>query len=166
MGQRRITFTPQYGGLDGAPVSFSVVNEMLPTTNPGPYSLTLYTDNPVITLQARQSGVSSSFSYGWLSACNPGARQAAWAEVPLSVTVLGNPVAGSIVSVEVRGAQGQSLQLQLSDERGHQLSEQSVERAGVVERQTLSLGHTPAGVLLLRVSTSTQSQTLKLLKTE
>ena len=86
--------------------------------------------------------------------------------MPLSVTVLGNPVAGETVAVEVRGAEGQSLQLQLRDERGHLVSEQSVGKAGVVERQTLRLGQVPAGVLLLRVSTSTQSQTLKLLKAE
>ena len=80
--------------------------------------------------------------------------------------VLGNPVAGETVSVEVRGAEGQSLRLQLTDERGHLVSEQSIGRAGEVDRQTLSLGQIPAGVLLLRVSTSTQSQTLKLIKAE
>ncbi len=60
-GQRRVSFNPQYAGLDGSPVSFSVVSEMLPTTAPGPYTLNLYTDNPVITLQALQSGTSSQF---------------------------------------------------------------------------------------------------------
>ena len=69
-GQRRLTFNPRYAGLNGAPVSFSVVSEMLPTTAPGPYSLDLYTDNPVVTLQAVQSGISSSFAYNWLSACS------------------------------------------------------------------------------------------------
>ena len=43
---------------------------MTPTTNPGPYSLDLYTDNPVVTLQAVQSGISSSFAYNWLAACS------------------------------------------------------------------------------------------------
>ena len=124
-----------------------------------------YTDNPVIGFSPAKWGM-SSFSYGWLAACNPGARQGTGSEVPLRVTVLGNPVVGKTVAVEVRGAEGQSLSLQLSDERGHLVSEQSVGRAGEVERQTLHLGQTPAGVLLLRVSTSTQSQTLKLLKTE
>ncbi len=165
-GQRRLTFNPRYAGLNGAPVSFSVVNELVPTTNPGPYTLDLYSDNPVIGLRAVQSGVSASFSYGWLAACNPGARLGTGSEVPLTVTVLGNPVLGKTVSVEVRGAEGQSLRLQLTDERGHFLSEQSIGRAEEVERQTLSLGQVPAGVLLLRVSTSTQSQTVKLLKTE
>ena len=165
-GQRRLTFNPQYAGLDGAPVSFSVVNELVPTTNPGPYTLDLYTDNPVIGVRALQSGVSASFSYGWLAACNPGARLGTGSEVPLRVTVLGNPVVSQTVDVEVRGAQGQSLRLQLTDERGHLVSEQSVGKAGEVEQQTLRLGQVSAGVLLLRVSTSTQSQTLKLLKAE
>ena len=64
-----LTFNPRYGGLDGSPVSFSVVNELVATTSPGPYVLRLYTDNPVITLSAVQSGVSSKFSYSWLAAC-------------------------------------------------------------------------------------------------
>ena len=34
-GQRRLTFNPQYAGLDGSPVSFSVVNELAPTTSTG-----------------------------------------------------------------------------------------------------------------------------------
>ncbi|WP_020606577.1 beta strand repeat-containing protein [Spirosoma spitsbergense] len=166
-GERRLTFSPRYAGLDGSPVSFSVVNELLPTTNPGPYSLDLYTDNPVINLRAVQSGVSTSFSYGWLAACQTGTpRVGASPEVPLTVTVLGNPVVGELVTVEVRGAKGQVLSLSITDARGHPVIEQWVGRAGVVERQTLRLGQTPAGVLLLRVSTSTQSQTVKLLKAE
>ena len=65
-GQRRLTFSPQYAGLDGSPVSFSVVNEMLPTTSPGPYTLDLYTDNPVISLRAVQGGVVAvSATGGW-----------------------------------------------------------------------------------------------------
>ncbi len=69
-GQRRVSFNPRYAGLDGSPVSFSVVNELTPTTNPGPYTLNLYTDNPVITLQATQSGATTQFAYNWLSACS------------------------------------------------------------------------------------------------
>ena len=164
-GQRRLTFNPRYAGLDGSPVSFSVVNELLPTTSPGPIAGPVH-DNPVINLRAVQSGVSTSFSYGWLAACNPGARLGTGSEVPLTVTVLGNPVVGKTVSVEVRGAEGQSLRLQLSDERGHLVSDQVVERAGLVERQVLSLGHQSGGILLLRVSTPSQYQTIKLVKVD
>ena len=71
---------------------------------------------------------------------------------------------GETAEVEVWGANGQSVNLHLTDERGRLVSEQSVGRAGVVERQTLRLGQTPA--VLLRVSTSTQIQTVKLLKAE
>ena len=35
-GQRRLTFNPQYAGVNGAPISFSVVNELAPTTESGP----------------------------------------------------------------------------------------------------------------------------------
>lgn len=71
----------------------------------------------------------------------------------MRVTVLGNPVLGERVTVEIQGAEGQRLELELGDEWGHRVSDQVVERAGLVERQVLSLGHQPAGVLLLRVST-------------
>lgn len=70
-GLRRVTFTPQYSGLNGQAVTFSVVNETSPTTSPGPFTLDLYTDNPVITLKAMQMGTSgeATFSYNWLTAC-------------------------------------------------------------------------------------------------
>ena len=65
-----ISFTPRYSGLDGSPVSFSVTNELFPTTQPGPYTLQLYTDNPVITLEAKQGGATTKYTYDWLAACN------------------------------------------------------------------------------------------------
>jgi uncharacterized repeat protein (TIGR01451 family) len=73
-GLRQVLFIPQYAGLNNEPVSFSVTNELLPTTSPGPYSLKLYVDNPMITLYAQQGGSHDSFRYNWLQACatNPG----------------------------------------------------------------------------------------------
>jgi predicted outer membrane repeat protein len=164
-GQRRLRFTPRYAGDSGSPISFSVVNELAPTTNPGPYTLSLYTDNPTIRLSAVQSGVSSQFSYGWLAACNASARQAA-VEVPLSVTVLGNPAVGSHLRVDVRGAEGQPLHLQLTNASGALVNEQRVEQAATVERQTLELGRQPAGILLLRVSTPSQTRIVKVVQGE
>ncbi|WP_080237662.1 putative Ig domain-containing protein [Spirosoma rigui] len=166
-GQRRVSFTPQYSGVSGSPISFSVVNELSPTTAPGPYSLTLYTDNPTITLQAQQGSSVASYRYEWLAACNARGRQgAAELSSPLQVTVLGNPVVGQQVRVEVRGAEGQSLRLSLTDQQGRSVSDQTVERAGSVERQTLQLLHPTGGLLLLRVSTSTLHQTVKLIKAD
>ncbi len=160
-----VQFTPQYGGLDGSPVSFSVANELASTTNPGPYSLSLYTDNPVITLRAVQGGVSSSFAYNWLNACgSASARRGAEPVTALHVTVLGNPQQGATVSIEVSGAEGQPLQLQLMNGNGREISSQSVGRAGLVERQQLNIANEPAGLYFLRVSTPTQQMTVKLVR--
>ncbi len=65
-----ISFSPTYSGATGDPISFSVVNEMLPTTSPGPYSLQLYTDNPIIQMRAVQAGSSASYAYNWVAACS------------------------------------------------------------------------------------------------
>ena len=85
-GLRQILFTPQYAGSSNEPVSFSVINELLPTTNPGPYSLKLYTDNPMITLYAQQGGSNTSFRYNWLQACatNPGSTTNSTGYTPVS----------------------------------------------------------------------------------
>ncbi|MBC3789364.1 putative Ig domain-containing protein, partial [Spirosoma utsteinense] len=163
-GQRRVSFTPQYGGVSGTPISFSVVNELSLTTAPGPYTLSLYTDNPIITLKAQQGSSLASYSYDWLAACNARGRQGvSEMERSLSVRVLGNPVTGDVVRVEVQGAKGQPLQLTLINLQGQVVSERVVERAGLVETQSLSLSAQPAGLLLLRVSTPSQSQILKVL---
>ncbi|GAB3987504.1 hypothetical protein GCM10028807_07870 [Spirosoma daeguense] len=166
--QRSVTFQPQYSGSNGSPISFSVVNEMLPTTNPGPYTLQLYTDNPTLQLRAQQGGSQAGFAYNWLAACNSPARQGATDEqvVTLAVRVLGNPVVGESVEIEIRGAVGQSLQLQLTSANGKLLSQRLVERAGDVERQRMSLGQQPAGLLLLQVSTPNQSRIIKVIKVD
>ncbi|NEU70995.1 glucose sorbosone dehydrogenase, partial [Spirosoma agri] len=62
-GQRAVTFTPQYGGMTGGPINFSVVNERAATSDPGPYTLTLYTDNPTITLSAQQGSTAATYRY-------------------------------------------------------------------------------------------------------
>ncbi|WP_018618457.1 DUF11 domain-containing protein, partial [Spirosoma luteum] len=85
-GLRQVLFTPQYAGLTNEPVSFSVINELLPTMNPGPYSLKLYIDNPMITLHAQQGGSQGSFRYNWLQACatNPGSTTNSIGYTPVS----------------------------------------------------------------------------------
>lgn len=70
LGERQLTFTPQYAGVSGAPISFSVVNEKRSTLEAGPYSLNLYTDNPSITLSAQQGSAVATYRYvvhrpGW-----------------------------------------------------------------------------------------------------
>ncbi len=165
-GQRSLTFTPQYTGLSGQAITFRVVNELIPTTNPGPYTLRLYTDNPTITLKATQRGTAGevSFVYHWLAACGSGSgRVGAEPPTSLQVQVLGNPVVGETVEVEVQGATSQHLRFASVDNQGRVLSEGHVEEAAPVERRTISLKG-KAGVYLIRISTPIQQRVVKVLK--
>nr|WP_018621817.1 T9SS type A sorting domain-containing protein [Spirosoma luteum] len=160
---RRVSFSPVYGGGTGVPISFSVVNEMLPTTSPGPYTLQLYTDNPVINLRAVQSGSSASHAYNWLANCSASLRIGV-KEIgeSLRVTVLSNPTLADEVSVEISGAVG-GLTLSVFDSRGHRMSEKSLTQPVGTVRTTIGLGQS-TGVYLLRVLTTTQSQVVKVVR--
>ena len=162
-GLRQVTFTPQYTGVSGQPISFSVTNEMNPTTAPGPYNLKLYTDNPAVKLVAQQGTATAQYTYNWLVACSSNGRLGAEPTAALRVTLLGNPVNSESVEVEVSGAVGQGLQLQVIDGQGHHISQASLDAAGALVRTTIGLGQSP-GLYLLQVSTSTQSQTVKLIR--
>ena len=104
-----------------------------------------------------------SFAYNWLSVCGVGSRLGAEPVETLQVTVLGNPVVGETVEVDVRGAGGQPLQVQVVDGQGRSVSETNRKEPGLVERLELQLGRAP-GLYLLRVSVPGQSQTVKILK--
>ncbi|MBC3788096.1 putative Ig domain-containing protein [Spirosoma utsteinense] len=167
-GQRQVSFTPRYAGLSGQPISFSVVNELSPTTAAGPYTLNLYTDNPSITLKATQTGTAgeASFTYNWLTACaggsgRLGARPSVESE--LDVRVLGNPAQNGYVTIEVRGAAGQSLDLSLTNGNGQAISSQQIRQAASVEHHTFAIGRQSVGLLLLRVSIPGQSKTVKVI---
>ncbi|QHV94573.1 FG-GAP-like repeat-containing protein [Spirosoma endbachense] len=162
-GLHRVTFTPQYGGVDSSPISFSVVNEMPSTTNPGPYSLNLYTDNPSITLSARQGATTATYLYNWLAVCTAPTRVGvAEAGTGLQVKVLGNPVEGKSVEVEIRGVSGQSVQLNLTDLQGRVLHQQRLDEADSLERVSVPIG-SGKGLLLLQVNTNQEHQQVKLL---
>ncbi|MFC5409954.1 PQQ-dependent sugar dehydrogenase [Larkinella bovis] len=97
--------------------------------------------------------------------CTPSARLGAPpAEGFLEVVVRGNPVTGDNVEVDIRGAAGQTVLLQLTDLYGRLISERFIERAQTVEKQLLTLTGRPAGLLLLRVRTPSASQTVQLVK--
>jgi hypothetical protein len=122
-----------------------------------------------LKLRARQRSGSGGWDEVGITFTPPacGSARAGVSQEPgraLRVVVLGNPVTGQDVSVEVGGAEGQPLRLSLTNLQGQPVSEWSVERAGAVERQTLGVAGQLAGVLLLRVSTPGQTQTLKVLK--
>ncbi|MFC5411934.1 putative Ig domain-containing protein [Larkinella bovis] len=95
--------------------------------------------------------------------CNSPARLSAEAGSELQVRVLGNPVTDQ-VEVEIRGAEGQSLRLQLEDGSGRLVSQRQLEVAKPVERQTFSVQDKPGGLYLLRVSSGQKTMTVKVVK--
>ncbi len=167
--ERRLTFAPQYTGVSGQPISFSVINEMLPTTSPGPYTLRLYTDNPIIRLRATQSGTpgEASFNYNWLANCmGLGVARLGTSPEPtasLQVKLLGNPVHHA-VEVEVTGSENTPLFLSLTDMSGRIIDQRRTEQAGASEHYLFDVSKLPPGSLLLRTRNQGQSQTVRILK--
>lgn len=165
---RSLTFTPTYAGTNGQPISFSVANEMVTTTSSGPFTLSMYIDNPTILLKATQSGTAgeATYTYNWLAACNNAkVRLGFEKESELAVRVLGNPVSHT-VSIEVSGAEGVALGVSLTDVAGRVVSQRHIQRAQQTDLFTFDVSAQPAGLLLLRVSTASQSRTLHLLKNQ
>jgi hypothetical protein len=95
--------------------------------------------------------------------CAP-ARLSAEQKPELQVVVLGNPVIGNIVEVEIRGAEGKPVHLQLTDASGRPIGHRLIDQAKAVERQSVSVVQQPAGLFLLRVTSGQNSVTLKVLK--
>ena len=136
------------------------------TTNPNQFAdMESRTANDVkpFTLMARQSGVLVTYVWDLKATCNRARLSAGEGVSALSLSVLGNPVSDA-VTVEIRGAAGQPLFLRLVDLRGHIVESRSVEQAGEVEHQRFALPSPGPGLLLLRASSGSQSQTVKILR--
>ena len=158
-----------YSWVNGQPITFSIANETLPTTTPGPYTLEIYTDNPTLTLKASQQGTSGqvSFAYNWLAVCgNNNARLGAESDNSLQVVLLGNPVEDGRLSVLVRGVSSQSVNMSLTDIQGKVLSSHQIEHAAPEEHHVFEVRRQPTGLLLLKVSTPTETKTVKVLKVQ
>ena len=122
-------------------------------------------NNSTVIVMARYVGDPSSlvsYTFNFRARC-AGSRVGAESSEPLAVHVLGNPTTGSEVTVEVRGASGQSLQLWVNNTQGQRVGQPSVGVAGAVERRTLRLGEQP-GIYFLQVVTPTDQKTLKLVR--
>ena len=171
--ERRVTISPNYAGLNGQPVSFSVFGELDPTTAPGPYSLRLYIDNPTITLKATQQGTAGevSFIHNWLANCftetiiHFKAARIGVAETTtrLSLQVLGNPVQEQ-VRVLITGVDGQAVRLRLTDLRGRELESRLLEQVNGADEQRFDLRQTRPGMLLLQAISNGQTQTVKIIR--
>jgi len=112
--ERQLTFNPQYSGSNGQPIVFRVVNEKDATTDVGPYTIRMYTDNPVITLRAEQAGATgtASFNYNWLAACDAATttnRPPIFNGVPTLTGTTGTPFRYAVPATAFTDPEGQPM---------------------------------------------------------
>ena len=171
LGQPLLLQTPVYdcvtgqltfitSGGNGSPITYFGIGITAPTTNCRVRIDANNTDNNLYTLQATQTGVTAVLP--WVRPCGS-LRQGVDTETELIVTLHENPASGADITADIRGADGQPLLLQLRDATGRLVDERTVSRADVVETQRLRLGSS-AGLYLLRVSTPTQTKTVRVLR--
>ncbi|GAB3322533.1 hypothetical protein GCM10027299_18290 [Larkinella ripae] len=68
--------------------------------------------------------------------------------------------------VEVSGARGQTLSYELLDLKGNVVNERQVDNVGSIDQQTLDFKGSQGTVFILRVRSSTNSQTVKVIRAE
>ena len=81
----------------------------------------------------------------------------------LSVNVLGNPVSGDDVTVEINGAKGENLEMDLVNTRGQIIGHQSINEAGNAQKATFKLGK-EVGTYFLRTVSPTERSTVKIIR--
>ncbi|MGA0555545.1 choice-of-anchor Q domain-containing protein [Larkinella sp. VNQ87] len=121
------------------------------------------------TISAKVAG--SNYTLKWAPKtlnCPSGSRlatESAENRQPWAVTVLGNPVTGPEIELEVQNAQGQWLRIQLTDLTGKPVADTWLEVTQARQQTRLAIGTNPAaGLYLLRVAGPRQVRTVKVLK--
>lgn len=166
-----VNFIPTGGVVDANSVIEFMSIGITPWTQACSETLDLNNfDNNTFTINARQRNTQTGaiLATSQIVVTSPcvrkdGAGREATTADALDVTVLGNPTLSDKVEVEVRGAEGQRLQLRMTDGQGASVSEIAVEKANSVERQTLGLGRS-AGMYFLQVITPSKVKTVKVIR--
>jgi hypothetical protein len=163
-------FTFQTTGGDGSAIEFMAIGITGWTTNPNQFvdrETRTAADAPVITLRARQNGSVVSYDWNIRSVCPIGSFRVGTvveSAAGLQVRVLGNPIKEANAELEIEGAEGQPLLIQAFSESGRLINSHQLERASASQRQQIDVGKSSGSVLLLRVTTPTQSKTVKVIK--
>lgn len=84
-------------------------------------------------------------------------------EGKLSVNVLGNPVSGDDVTVEINGAKGENLEMDLVNMKGQIIGHQSIDEAGNAQKATFKLGK-EVGTYFLRTVSPKERSTVKIIR--
>jgi hypothetical protein len=76
---------------------------------------------------------------------------------------LGNPVSGDDVTVEINGAKGENLEMDLVNMKGQIIGHQSIDEAGNTQKATFKLGK-EVGTYFLRTVSPTERSTVKIIR--
>lgn len=161
---RQLTF--QSAGGNGSPVEFMAVGVRGWSTDPVAFieaPVVADQNNSTVTLMARQNDVVISRVFNFRQACGQARVVPEEPKHTLTIKVLGNPTQGEALTVEVQGADGGPLVLNVVNEQGQAVDTQFVERATQSDRRTLQLGR-GAGLYLIQAITPAANQTVKVLK--
>lgn len=153
-------------GGDGSPIAYAAAGITGWTTDPNQLvdreSRTADDVQP-FTLMARQGGVVVSYVWNLKVACGRARQGVDEAGGGLQVRVLGNPVSDWL-NVMIQDGAGQSVEVRLIDLNGHLVENRSIGQAEGATYQQFDLRQQRAGLLLLRVRSGTQNQTVKIVK--
>ncbi len=123
-----------------------------------------------VTLRATNTGglSASAVMSITISASATGSGRVATESLPPIdvVAVGGNPIANGIIEVAIRGAEGEPVQVQVTNMNGEVINVQRRERAGADERFRFDVSRQPSGTLLLRAVSDTRARTIRLLKVD
>ena len=164
-------FTFQTTGGDGSRIEYMSLNNTGWTSNPNQIIDRVLRAaamaNP-LTLKARQRGQEVVYSWDIRIACPAGARSRLAAEtsepeVVLQAEIYPNPVEEDF-TVAIDGASGQAVRLWLVDGQGRTIEDRQIRVDESQHKESMSLDQREPGLYLLRVSTTGQTKTLKVLK--
>ncbi|WP_169578062.1 beta strand repeat-containing protein [Rudanella lutea] len=162
-------------GGNGSPISYA---NLVGLSNADPNNCLRVLDNPdliravnnpasdigPLNLRVTQNGVTSNtFSFNFKQFCTGTARIARAEDTPLEVTVLGNPTTAEWVTVRIAGAGSEAIALEVADTRGHLVSQQQAVASQGEATTRVRVGAS-AGMYVLRVSTPTRTQTVKIVR--
>ncbi|WP_138993144.1 Ig domain-containing protein [Larkinella sp. C7] len=154
-------------GGDGSLIEYMAAGITPWTANPDQFvDFALRTANDVqpFTLKARQHGVTVTTQWNLKTACSRARFGSGEPDLSgLQVRLLGNPLSGSLAEVEIRGAEGEGVQLQVINAQGQVLHHKRIQQVGAVEQQRVPIGSSP-GQYLLEVATLRERKVLKILK--
>ncbi|RCR70525.1 hypothetical protein [Larkinella punicea] len=160
--------TIKYSGGSGTPVEYMVPGLQLWQSSPSftvPEWIRNDQNAQPLQLMVRQNGKTASLAFNFRSYCTSAARTG----LPnpegtpnLQVNLLGNPVRQNIVAV-VTGAEGQSLQIKITDVNGREMVRQQIEKAQATEKLTLPVAGNHTRLLMLEVATPFQRRLVRVL---